>query len=69
MTPALSLSFKIGIVPSVTHVGSSPQIISGAEVSGIDSFTEKTLSAFQNEITTDLRDDPRVDSSHKVVVE
>mgnify|MGYP001601456417 CR=1 FL=1 len=69
LTPALTLSFKVGIVPSVTHVGSSPQIISGVEVSGVDSFTEKTLSASQNEITTDLRDDPQLDFMQKIVVE
>lgn len=67
--PALSLSFQIGIIPSITHISDSPQIISQAEVSGIDSFTEKVLSASQNEITTDVRDDPQLDFSQKKVVQ
>lgn len=66
--PALSLSFQVGITPSLTHVGLSPQIISEAEVSGTDSFTEKILTASQSEITIDLRDDPKLDFSQKKVV-
>ena len=38
--PALSLSFQVGMIPSVTHIGASPAIISQAEVSGIDSFSQ-----------------------------
>lgn len=68
LNPALSLSFRVGIVPSITHIGSSPQIIGFTEVSGIDSFTEKNLSASQNEITTDLGDDPRLDFSQTKVI-
>lgn len=67
--PALSLSFQVGITPSLAHVGLSPQIISQAEVSGTDSFTEKILTVFQNEISTDLKDDPKLDFSQKKVVE
>ena len=66
--PALSLSFQIGVVPSVTHVGASPTVISQAEVSGIDSFTEKIIIDSENEIATDMRDDIKLDSSQKRVV-
>ena len=66
--PALSLSFQVAVTPSLTHVGGSPQIISQSEVSGIDSFTEKNLTASQNEVTTDLRDDSELDFSQKKVV-
>ncbi|MEK7390601.1 MAG: hypothetical protein AAB635_00500, partial [Patescibacteria group bacterium] len=69
LKPALSLSFQVNIVPSITHVGFAPQILSSAEASGIDSVTEKTLFASQKEITTDLPDDPLIDFSHKTVAE
>lgn len=66
--PAISLSFQVGIVPSLTQIGTSPQIISTGEAFGTDSFTEKNLFSSQSEITTDLRDDSRIDFSQKNVV-
>lgn len=67
-TPALSLSFQVGVTPSITHIDSSPQIISQTEVFGFDSFTEKNLTALQSEITTELRDDTQLDFLQKKVV-
>lgn len=65
---ALSLSFQIGLTPSQNQVGTSPIIINAVDVSGIDSFTEETLSAKDKEITTDLRGDPQLEFNQTKVV-
>ena len=68
LRPALEAAFQVGLIPSQNQIGSSPTIINAAEVSGRDTFTNQTLSARDDPISTDLPDDPSVTFNQKKVV-
>ena len=66
--PAREVSFQIAVLPSVTHIGSSPLVMTDIKVVGDDDWTSEKLNSNVNDLTTDLRDDSRAKYSDGVVV-
>ena len=66
--PAREVSFQIAVLPSVTHIGSSPLVMTDIKVVGDDDWTGEKLNSNVNDLTTDLRDDSRAKYSDGVVV-
>jgi len=66
--PAREVSFQLGIIPGVSHVGTSPQLISRAAASGRDTFTSVMLEQDEGVISTAVKSDPLVtNKEHQVV--
>jgi len=63
------LIFQIGIVPSINQINTSPILLNQCFTEGKDIFTNKILSDFTREVTTHLRDDPKIGSKEGRVVE
>ncbi len=61
--PARSVSFKIGLTPSVTHVGSAPVLVQNPIFFATDSFVGGEAGATSLNATTFLSD-PSVPSNH-----
>ena len=55
---AREIAFMIGFTPSLNQVGSSPMLIDAQTLSGVDSFTQRTLSDRRNSFTTWIVNDP-----------
>lgn len=51
-------AFQIAITPSVTQQNSNPLLISAQQVSGVDRFTQRTISSTQPGLSTYLTADP-----------
>ena len=58
--PLKQVVFQVGLMPSLSHLGKTLDLIGEASVSGKDAFTEKQLQDFSPVIITDLPDDPFV---------
>ncbi|OHA24799.1 MAG: hypothetical protein A3D52_02000 [Candidatus Taylorbacteria bacterium RIFCSPHIGHO2_02_FULL_44_36] len=65
---AREVSFQIAVLPSITHIGSSPLVMTNIEALGDDDFTGEKLNGGVNDLTTDLRADSRAKSLDGVVV-
>jgi hypothetical protein len=52
------VSFQVAIIPSITHIGSTPQLVRPAELSGTDRFTNKGLTATGSSLDTTISTDP-----------
>jgi hypothetical protein len=61
-TAAKTVSFQVALLPSVSHRGTSPILMSTQQITGIDRFTQKTLSSTQPEVTTQVTGDPSFQS-------
>ncbi|MDP2668845.1 MAG: hypothetical protein Q8P07_03375 [bacterium] len=59
LSPAMQVSFQVGIVPGEDQVNFSPIIINDAKATGKDNFTGVDISATAPKKTTDIQDDPR----------
>ena len=57
-TPARSVAFKVGLVPSVTQVGSVPILLEKPVAEAIDDFTKEELTSSKDSITTRIQNDP-----------
>ncbi len=61
------LDFQVGITPNVPQVGSSPTIIGGATITGVDDFANVSVEAGAPPVTTDITSDPSFTSGDEVV--
>jgi hypothetical protein len=52
INPPKEISFQIGIIPSLSHLGSSPEIITQTTLTAIDSFTNTNVSSSKSPLTT-----------------
>lgn len=68
-SPAKDVAFQIGLIPSLSQVGSSPILISEMVVEGKDRFTNVTLRKVKREITTRLDNDPGFVSGQDKVIQ
>ena len=66
---AREVAFQVGVTPSVSQVGSSPDITGAAVFSGRDRFTETVVSRSVPEVTINLTTDPLFSSNQRNVVE
>lgn len=55
--PAIEAIFQVALTPSPNQLGTSPDIINSAQMSGLDTFTNVTLEAKTEKLNTDLPDD------------
>lgn len=67
--PPLEVAFQLGVTPSITHVNTSPQIISEAVVTGRDIFADLNITKSSAAVTTAVRDDSRVTNIQQRVTE
>lgn len=65
----LEVAFQVGVRPSISHVGTSPQIISEATATGRDTFTDQLITERSSAVTTAVRDDGQVSNEQERVVE
>jgi len=63
------VSFIISLKPSLSQVGSIPQLMKEVSLSGTDSFTNTTLKSIRGPITTFLVNDPKFKSGNERVVQ
>lgn len=66
--PAREVSFQIAVLPSVSHIDSTPLVISNIKANGDDDFTGEKLNSNVNDLTTNLRADSRGTYSDGIVV-
>lgn len=50
--PAREVSFQVGLIPSLSQVGESVELINSSSVKGVDSFTQTTISGSSRAVTT-----------------
>ncbi|MEX0931710.1 MAG: hypothetical protein WDZ88_03085 [Candidatus Paceibacterota bacterium] len=63
------VAFQVAILPSLSQVGVAPNVIGGTQLRGFDTFTETTITADADAITTQLSSDPVYGFSSGRVVE
>ncbi|MCE9517669.1 hypothetical protein K8Q96_01550 [Candidatus Nomurabacteria bacterium] len=63
------VSFIISLKPSLSQVGSIPQLMKEVSLSGTDSFTNTILKSIRGPITTFLVNDPKFKSGNERVVQ
>lgn len=61
-TAARTVSFQVALLPSVSQRGTSPILMSTQQITGIDRFTQKSLSSTRPEVTTQVTGDPNFQS-------
>ncbi len=66
--PVRQVQFQVGVTPLTQHIGTSPELISEAIASGLDTFTNGTLENIASAIDTRLPDDPTIDIADAIVV-
>lgn len=69
LRPAPQVAFQIGLTPSQNQIGEAPLLINAVEASGRDTFTDQTLTSRDDQISTDLPDDPNITFNQKKVVQ
>ncbi|MFA6446297.1 MAG: hypothetical protein WCW14_03570, partial [Candidatus Paceibacterota bacterium] len=62
-SPRREVSFRVSLRPSLSQLGSSPVLVSGIQLTGVDSFTGTSVGEQANAISTRLLADPLFDSS------
>jgi len=55
----LAAVIQVGFTPAENQIGTAPKLLQGVSVTGRDVFTDLTLSASADDITTELRTDVR----------
>lgn len=58
--------FKIGIIPSISQIGTSPAILNRATITAYDTYTETELSGFTDQVSTQFND-PNFKSGDSIV--
>ena len=56
--PPRQVAFSIGFTPSASQIGQEPPLIRDLQLTGFDTFIEKTLVRNHLDVTTNLLDDP-----------
>lgn len=54
--PAKEVSFKVGIIPSVNQIGSSPVLVSRSTITAFDTYTETTVRGAAEQVNTQFSD-------------
>jgi len=62
------VQFQVGFTPSLSQVGSSPNVVEGVSLSGLDVFTDTTLKSKEFLLNTNLETDPAFDKKWGYVV-
>ena len=65
--PAKEVSFQVSLTPSLSQVGSSPDILNSAIITGTDSFTGTTITETKQVINTNIKTDPNMPDKGGVV--
>ena len=65
--PGPNINFQIALTPTIDQRGKAANLISQAQVSAEDLWTEATLEKTSNPIDTTLPDDPTITESQKIV--
>lgn len=63
------VAFQVSLLPSTSHVGKTPEIISNIVLSGIDNFTGAEIRDQKGSLTTSLSTDPRADKNSGQVID
>jgi len=66
---AREASFQISFLPSVSHVGSAPELIHDIEIFGRDNFTGRDVVFKKGNLSTNLSTDPQFKTSDAQVVQ
>ena len=66
--PQRQVSFQIQLLPSLSQVGTSPDVLQGVDINAIDSFTSATLENSTDNLTTQMPTDPKFSSDPGAVV-
>lgn len=66
---AKEVSFQVELTPSVSQVGSAPQLLSETVLTGVDNFTNSNLKSTRNSLNTRLTNDTTFKSGDEKVVE
>jgi hypothetical protein len=66
--PVKEVSFQVSLTPSLSQVGSSPDILNSAIITGTDSFTGTTITETKQIINTNIKTDPNMIDKGGVVV-
>ncbi len=67
--PSREVSFQIGLTPSTSQVGSTPLLLNETNLTGIDTFTNDTLSSTKRPINTFISNDPAFVANGERVVQ
>ena len=68
-SPAREVSFQVAVTPSLSQLGSSPELISETEFEGADTYTGVRVSASRSAITTKISAEGGEASPNDVVVQ
>lgn len=63
------MAFQVSLLPSLSHVGKTPAIVSDIILSGIDNFTGAQIRDQKGSLSTSLSTDPRGDKNSGQVIE
>ncbi len=66
---AREVSFQVELTPSVSQVGSAPQLLSETVLTGVDNFTNSNLKSTRNSLNTRLSNDTTFKSGDESVIE
>lgn len=53
-----SISFQVGLTPSISQAGTAPVLLNTQTVTGTDRFTQKEIQGTVDRLTTDIAQDP-----------
>jgi hypothetical protein len=67
-SPTREVSFQVSVIPSITQIEDSPEIVRPAEYSGTDRFTGQTLMGTSQNVTTNISTDPTYKDGDGTVV-
>lgn len=62
-----SVSFKVSITPSVSHIGQALSLTGPSEFNGIDSFTSQAIKTSRPAVTTKITKDPQYRNGSETV--
>jgi len=69
LNPARDISFQIGLLPSLSQVGSTPNLVSEAVIEGRDSFVNADVRKVKGVLNTRLDNDSKFKFSQEKVVQ
>ncbi len=69
LSPARDISFQIGLLPSLSQVGSAPNLVSEVVIEGKDSFVNAEVRKVKGVLSTRLDNDPKFKSGQEKVVQ
>jgi len=69
VSPAKEISFQVALLPSISQVGTSPDLTNDVNITGTDRFTNRVLNYSARGVSTRLSTDPGYTSLGGIVVE